>query len=183
MKEISEKILAFYQEAKRDLPWRREENPYYTLVSELMLQQTRVDTVIPYFNRFIERLPTIDDLAQVPEEELMKLWQGLGYYRRAENLRKAAIMIQNEFQGDIPRTYEELIRIPGIGPYTAKALMSIAFHQRAVAVDGNVLRVFSRYFGIYEDIKIDKTNNKITFMHKGLGKMERELTPPTEKKH
>lgn len=158
---MSKRILEFYQEVKRDLPWRKEDNPYYTLVSEIMLQQTRVDTVIPYFNRFIEKLPTIQDLALVSEEELMKLWQGLGYYRRAKNLQKAAMMIVDEYKGIIPSTYEDLIRIPGIGPYTAKAIMSIAFHQKAVAVDGNVLRVFSRYFGLYEDIKLDKTKREI----------------------
>lgn len=157
MKEVSERILSFYQEHKRDLPWRNIENPYYTLVSEMMLQQTRVDTVIPYFLRFIDKLPSIESLSKVSEDELLKLWQGLGYYRRAINLQKAAKMVMEKYQGVIPDNYPDLIKLPGIGEYTSKAILSIAFNQKAVAVDGNVLRVFTRYYGIYEDISLDKT--------------------------
>ncbi|MGD9910426.1 MAG: A/G-specific adenine glycosylase [Candidatus Izemoplasmatales bacterium] len=161
MNEVSERILSFYQEHKRDLPWRNIENPYYTLVSEIMLQQTRVDTVIPYFLRFIEKLPTIESLSMVSEEELLKLWQGLGYYRRAINLQKAAKMVMEKHQGVIPDDYALLIKLPGIGEYTSKAILSIAFNQKAVAVDGNVLRVFTRYYGIYNDVSLDKTKTVI----------------------
>jgi len=157
MKNVTDRILGFYQQNKRDLPWRNIENPYYTLVSEIMLQQTRVDTVIPYFLRFVDKLPKIEDLANISEDELMKLWQGLGYYRRAKNLQNAAKMVMSDFNGEIPSTYQELMLLPGIGDYTAKAILSIAFHQKAVAVDGNVLRVFTRYYGIYDDITSDKT--------------------------
>lgn len=157
MRVIAKNILDFYQKNKREMPWRTEKNPYYTLVSEIMLQQTRVDTVIPYFIRFIEELPTIEALAHVEEDVLYKLWQGLGYYRRAANLKKCAIEIKNNYQGIIPKTYKELISLPGIGPYTAKAILSIAYDEVEVAIDGNVSRVFSRFLGIREDITIDST--------------------------
>ncbi len=158
---VTERILFFYQMNQRDLPWRKIQNPYYTLVSEIMLQQTRVDTVIPYFLRFIDRLPSIEDLAKVSEDELNKLWEGLGYYRRARNLQKAAIQIVEMYHGVIPSTYEELIHLSGIGPYTAKAILSIAFGKPYVAIDGNVLRVFTRYFGIFDDIALEKTKKDI----------------------
>lgn len=158
---LSNKLLKFYDTSKRILPWRDNKIPYYIWVSEIMLQQTRVEAVIPYFNRFIKALPTISDLANVDEDSLLKLWEGLGYYNRARNLKKAAIKIVEEFNGVMPQTREELESLPGIGPYTSGALLSIAYDQHVAAVDGNVLRVFSRFYQIEEDIKNLKTKATI----------------------
>jgi A/G-specific adenine glycosylase len=154
---LSNSLLRFYDTSKRVLPWRDNKIPYYIWISEIMLQQTRVEAVIPYFNRFIKALPTISHLAKVEEDSLLKLWEGLGYYNRARNLKKAAIKIENEFNGIMPQTKEELESLPGIGPYTSGALLSIAYEQQVAAVDGNVLRVFSRFYQIEEDIKNPKT--------------------------
>lgn len=140
----AELLLAWYDEHKRSLPFRLEPVPYDIWISEIMLQQTRMETVIPYFNRFITELPKIRDLAEVQEERLMKLWEGLGYYSRARNLKKAAQVIMAEYDGRVPGTFQELVGLPGIGPYTAGAIASIAFGEKVPAVDGNVLRVFSR---------------------------------------
>jgi A/G-specific adenine glycosylase len=137
-------LLQWYDQSKRILPWRDNPNPYHVWVSEIMLQQTRVDTVIPYFHRFIETLPTIDDLAHVPDDVLTKLWEGLGYYSRARNLKQAAIQIVQDHHSVLPSNYDDLIALKGIGPYTVGAILSIAFNQPYTAVDGNVLRVFSR---------------------------------------
>lgn len=142
--EFSKKLLLFYDEHARELPFRISPKPYYTWISEIMLQQTRMDTVIPYFNRFIAGIPDIQALAQVDDDVLMKLWEGLGYYSRARNLKKAAQVIVERYQGEMPNSYEELLTLPGIGPYTAGAIASIAFNQPVPAVDGNVIRVFSR---------------------------------------
>ena len=154
---LSNRLLHFYDTSKRILPWRDNKIPYYIWVSEIMLQQTRVETVIPYFNRFIKALPTISDLANVDEDSLLKLWEGLGYYNRARNLKKAAIKILEEFKGIMPESKEELESLPGIGPYTSGALLSIAYDKQVAAVDGNVLRVFSRFYQIEENIKNPKT--------------------------
>jgi len=158
---LSDKLLHFYDTSKRILPWRDNKIPYYIWISEIMLQQTRVEAVIPYFNRFIKALPTISDLAKVDEDSLLKLWEGLGYYNRARNLKKAAIMIETEFGGMMPETKDELESLPGIGPYTSGALLSIAYEQQVAAVDGNVLRVFSRFYQIEADIKNPKTKATI----------------------
>jgi A/G-specific adenine glycosylase len=158
---LSDKLLHFYDTSKRILPWRDNKIPYYIWISEIMLQQTRVEAVIPYFNRFIKALPTISDLAKVDEDSLLKLWEGLGYYNRARNLKKAAIKIETEFYGVMPQTKDELESLPGIGPYTSGALLSIAYEQQVAAVDGNVLRVFSRFYQIEEDIKNPKTKATI----------------------
>ncbi len=141
---FAENLLQFYDQHARELPFRVSPRPYYTWISEIMLQQTRMDTVIPYFNRFIEAVPDIPALAQIGEEQLMKLWEGLGYYSRARNLKKAAQMMVELHHGNMPETFEELVRLPGIGPYTAGAIASIAFGKPVPAVDGNVIRVFSR---------------------------------------
>lgn len=146
MTQLSDQLLAWYDANKRDLPWRKTKDPYAIWISEIMLQQTRVETVIPYFERFLKRLPTIESLADVEENELLKLWEGLGYYSRALNLQKAAIKIKNDFHGVFPSQLEAIQSLPGIGPYTASAIASIAFDQRVIAIDGNVIRVFSRYF-------------------------------------
>ena len=146
-------ILQWYNQSKRVLPWRDNPNPYHVWVSEIMLQQTRVETVIPYFERFIGELPTIKDLSQVDDDKLNKLWEGLGYYSRVRNLKKAAIKVIEDFGGELPQDKKEIESLPGIGPYTSGAILSISFNKRYTAVDGNVLRVFSRILGIKEDIK------------------------------
>ena len=145
-------LLRWYDENKRTLPWRGTGDPYKVLVSEIMLQQTRVAAVIPYYLRWMEELPTVEALAAVDEERLMKLWQGLGYYSRARNLRKAARMLTDEYGGRFPEEYEALLRLPGVGDYTAGAVASIAFGKPVPAVDGNVLRVAARVTGCDGDI-------------------------------
>lgn len=141
---LPKKLLAWYDEGHRELPWRSNPAPYWVWVSEIMLQQTRVEAVKPYFARFMQVLPTIKDLAEAEEELLMKLWEGLGYYRRVRNLQAAAKEIMKEFDGEMPRSYPLIRSLPGIGEYTAGAIASIAFGIPRPAVDGNVLRVLSR---------------------------------------
>ncbi len=142
--QLPERLLPWYQEHRRNLPWRQDRDPYHVWVSEIMLQQTRVETVKGYYARFLTRLPTVSDLAEVPEPELLKLWEGLGYYTRARNLKKAAAVIMTEFHGEFPRDYAAIRSLPGIGDYTAGAICSICFDEKTPAVDGNVLRVVSR---------------------------------------
>ena len=150
--EFSGRLLLWYRENKRDLPWRSEVTPYRTWISEIMLQQTRVEAVKGYFHRFTEELPTVYELAAVPDEVLMKLWQGLGYYSRARNLKKAAQIVVSQYGGQLPEDADALRALPGIGSYTAGAIASIAFGRRAPAVDGNVLRVYARVFGDSRDV-------------------------------
>lgn len=145
-------LLQWYNTYKRDLPWRENKDPYRIWVSEIMLQQTRVDTVIPYYERFMKRFPTIDDLAEAPEDEVIKLWEGLGYYSRARNLQHAVREVKESYGGVVPDSPEEISTLKGIGPYTAGAILSIAYGKPEPAVDGNVMRVLSRYFLITEDI-------------------------------
>lgn len=145
-------LLAWYGGHARILPWREEPEPYRVWISEIMLQQTRVEAVKPYFKRFMEALPDVRALAAVSEDRLLKLWEGLGYYNRARNLKKAAILITEEYGGVLPGTTEELMKLPGIGSYTAGAIASIAYGKAVPAVDGNVLRVISRVLGSREDI-------------------------------
>ena len=147
-----QKLLAWYDENKRDLPWRRSKNPYHIWVSEIMLQQTRVDTVIPYYERFLDWFPTVESLANAPEERLLKAWEGLGYYSRVRNMQTAARQIMSDFQGEFPSTYESISSLKGIGPYTAGAISSIAFNLPQPAVDGNVMRVLARLFEVNHDI-------------------------------
>lgn len=139
-------LLSWYDSHARTLPWREEPSPYRVWVSEIMLQQTRVDTVIPFFERFMQNAPTLDILASLPEEKLLKLWEGLGYYSRVRNLQKAAQVILKDFDGRIPSVPDELQALPGIGPYTAGAIASIAYGYPVPAIDGNVLRVMSRLY-------------------------------------
>lgn len=134
------------------MPWREDPKPYHIWISEIMLQQTRVEAVYDYYLRFLKRLPDIECLAKIDEDELHKLWEGLGYYNRAKNLKKAARILVEEYAGELPSTYDELLKLPGIGPYTAGAIASIAFHQNVPAVDGNVMRVVSRLTGDNRDI-------------------------------
>lgn len=155
-----QKLLAWYDENKRDLPWRRSKNPYHIWVSEIMLQQTRVDTVIPYYERFLDWFPTVESLANAAEERLLKAWEGLGYYSRVRNMQTAAQQIMSEFEGKFPSTYEGISSLKGIGPYTAGAISSIAFNLAQPAVDGNVMRVLARLFEVNHDIG-NPSNRKI----------------------
>ena len=141
-------LLAFYDKHKRDLPWRNTSDPYAILVSEIMLQQTQVVTVIPRWTAFLDLFPTAESLASVSEEAVCEAWAGLGYYRRARNLHKAATQIMNLHQGQFPREFSEILGLAGVGRYTAGAVASIAFGQEVPVVDGNVIRVLARYFGI-----------------------------------
>jgi A/G-specific adenine glycosylase len=163
-------LLDWYKEFQRDLPWRRNKNPYYIWVSEIMLQQTRVDTVIPYFHRFIEKFPTIEALADAPEEEVLKAWEGLGYYSRARNLQSAVREVKEQYASVVPRERHEISALKGVGPYTAGAILSIAYNKPEPAVDGNVMRVLSRYFLIQEDIM--KGSTRVYMEH-----LVRELIP------
>ena len=153
-------LLAWYDNEKRDLPWRRTKNPYHIWVSEIMLQQTQVVTVIPYYERFLAWFPTVDALAKAPEEKLLKAWEGLGYYSRVRNMQKAAQEIMDDFNGEFPSTYDDILSLKGIGPYTAGAIASIAFDLPEPAVDGNVMRVMARLFEVNYDIG-DPKNRKI----------------------
>ena len=137
-------LLPWYEKNKRVLPWRQDKDPYHIWLSEIMLQQTRVEAVKGYYARFLSAIPTVEALASADDDTLHKLWEGLGYYSRVRNLKKAAQMIVNTYGGKFPETYEEILALPGIGPYTAGAICSIAFGQAAPAVDGNVLRIVSR---------------------------------------
>lgn len=154
------RLLDWYDENKRDLPWRRTRDPYAIWVSEIMLQQTRVDTVIPYYERFLFHLPTIKDLAEAPEDLILKLWEGLGYYSRVRNMQKAAQQMVADFEGQFPTSHAEIASLKGIGPYTAGAISSIAFDLPEPAVDGNVMRVLSRLFEVDYDIGLP-ANRKI----------------------
>jgi A/G-specific adenine glycosylase len=165
---ITKKILKWYDLNKRSLPWRKrvslEKKQYYTLVSEFMLQQTQVATVIPYFNRFIKDIPNLKILAQVKNKKLIKLWEGLGYYSRARNLKKTAQNVVKVFKGKLPCNFEDLILLPGIGNYTASAILAIAFNKPYIPLDGNIERVLKRYLYLkkVKDIQKDKLIKKKT---------------------
>lgn len=152
LKEMIPPLLMWYRENRRELPWRKNSTPYHVWLSEVMLQQTRIEAVIPYYERFLRELPTVASLAACEDDKLMKLWEGLGYYSRARNLKKAACTIMERYGGELPHTAAELRGLSGIGDYTAGAIASIAFGEGEPAVDGNVLRVFMRLFGSHEDI-------------------------------
>ncbi len=145
--------MNWYRANARDLPWRRTRNAYAIWISEIMLQQTRVAAAIPYYERFLNELPDVSALANVDDDRLHKLWEGLGYYSRARNLKHAAIEIVTRFGGELPNTYEALLTLPGIGEYTAGAIASISFGEAVPAVDGNVLRVYARLFALETDIR------------------------------
>lgn len=152
-------LLNWYDQNKRDLPWRRERDPYRIWVSEIMLQQTKVDTVIPYYERFMSLFPTLDALADAEEETVLKAWEGLGYYSRARNLHQAVKEVKETYNSKVPDT-EEIHNLRGVGPYTAGAILSIAYGIPAPAVDGNVMRVLSRIFLIEDDIGKATTRKK-----------------------
>lgn len=143
------------------MPWRGEADPYKIWISEIMLQQTRVEQATPYFQNFISLFPTVHELAAADQQEVLKAWEGLGYYSRARNLHKAAKTVVQEFDGKIPESYDEIITLKGIGPYTAAAVTSIAFNKANAVVDGNVIRVLTRYFGIEEDTRSSKTRKEV----------------------
>ncbi len=154
-------LLEWYDHNARELPWRNQSNPYYTWVSEIMLQQTRVEAVKGYFARFIDALPTIRDLAEATPDKLLKLWEGLGYYNRVRNMQKAAITIVEQYNGELPRDYQKLLSLSGIGSYTAGAIASIAYQIPVPAVDGNVLRVTKRLTGSYDDIMLPRVKKEL----------------------
>lgn len=154
-------ILNWFAQNARSLPWRETSDPYRIWISEIMLQQTQVATVVEYYKRFLERFPDLQSLAAASEEEVLKYWEGLGYYRRGKNLRLAAQMIIEKFGGEFPRTHEELLSLPGIGPYSAGAILSIAFRLSAPALDGNLIRVYSRYYGIQKPVDETQTLKKL----------------------
>ncbi len=154
-------LINWFDSCARQMPWRTDTRPYYVWLSEIMLQQTRVEAVIPYFNRFIEEVPDIYTLAEISEEKLLKLWEGLGYYNRARNLKKAAMQIVQEYNGQLPKEMKELKKLSGIGSYTAGAIASIAYNEVAPVVDGNVLRVVSRVLASTADISLAKTKRQM----------------------
>lgn len=158
---FSDDLIDWYHRHKRDLPWRITEDPYKIWVSEIMLQQTRVDTVIPYYNRFLKAFPTVFDLAKADQQKVLKLWEGLGYYSRGRNLHNAAKTVARKFDGKLPSGYDEIISLKGIGPYSAAAILSIAFKKKYAVVDGNVIRVITRYFSIRDDIRSTVTKKRV----------------------
>lgn len=160
LSDFQQRLLSWYEEQQRDLPWRKDSDPYKIWVSEVMLQQTRVETVIPYFCRFIDRFPDLYTLAEASEEEVLRYWQGLGYYSRARHLQEGVREVVTQYGGQIPDNREEISRIKGVGPYTAGAILSIAYGKSEPAVDGNVMRVLSRLFKIEEDITRSTTKKK-----------------------
>ncbi len=157
---LAKKILNWYDLNKRLLPWRKkvsfQKRQYYTLVSEFMLQQTQVATVIPYFNRFIKHVPSFKSLTKLQNKKLLKLWQGLGYYSRARNLKKTAQKITKSYNGNLPDNFEELLKLPGIGNYTASAILAIVFNRPYIPLDGNIERVLKRYLYLKKDYEIQK---------------------------
>jgi A/G-specific adenine glycosylase len=148
-----EDLAAWYASDHRDLPWRDTDDPYRIWLSEVMLQQTRVDQVEPYYRRFLERFPSVRDLADASLDDVLLCWEGLGYYSRARNLHRAARTVVDDYAGEVPDTLEEIRRLPGVGPYTAAAILSIAFERPHAVLDGNVIRVLSRFFAMESDVK------------------------------
>lgn len=161
MHSFSRNLLDWYDDHKRDLPWRDTGNPYLIWISEIMLQQTRVDQATPYFQRFIKHFPTVEKLAKAELHDVLVQWEGLGYYSRARNLHKGAIKIVTEYNGIVPDSYEEIIKIPGIGAYTASAVLSIAYNKPHAVVDGNVIRVLARHSGLQGDVRSTVVKNEI----------------------
>lgn len=162
--QLPEAILSWYDSNRRELPWRNDREPYHIWVSEIMLQQTRVEAVKGYYSRFLEKLPTVEALANADDDLLHKLWEGLGYYSRVRNLKKAAMVIMEKHNGVFPREYPDVLALPGVGPYTAGAICSIAFNQPTPAVDGNVLRLITRLQNDDSNIDDPATKRRITDM-------------------
>lgn len=162
LSQIAAPLLRWFADNKRDLPWRRDAAPYHVWVSEIMLQQTRIEAVTDYYARFTAALPDVRALSEVEDDALLKLWEGLGYYSRARNLKKAAQMIMTDFGGVFPSRYADIIRLPGVGEYTAGAIASICFGERVPAVDGNVLRVVARLTGCRDNVLLPETKKSVT---------------------
>ena len=157
-------LISWYLQNKRDLPWRNTADPYLIWLSEIMLQQTRVAQGMPYFFNFTQEFPTVFDLANASEEQVLKLWQGLGYYSRARNLHKTAQYVANELNGVFPENFKDLLKLKGVGEYTAAAIASFSYNEAVPVVDGNVFRVLSRYFDIESDIALPATKKEFTEM-------------------
>lgn len=162
LRESTARLIPWYREMRRELPWRQSPTPYQVWISEIMLQQTRIEAVIPYYYRFLAELPDLAALAAVSEDRLLKLWEGLGYYSRARNLKKAARLVMEAYGGQLPRKAAELRRLPGIGDYTAGAIASIACGEPEPAVDGNVLRVLMRLSACEDDVLSQKTKSRVS---------------------
>ena len=161
LKPIVAPLLEWYGTHRRELPWRRDREPYHVWISEIMLQQTRVEAVMKYYVRFIEALPDVRSLSEVPEDRLLKLWEGLGYYSRARNLKKAAMWMMRENGGEFPTTSDSLRKLPGVGDYTAGAIASICFGEKVPAVDGNVMRVAARVTGSRENVLLPAVRKRV----------------------
>jgi len=161
MQIVIQTLSRWYNLESRDLPWRRTRDPYRIWISEIILQQTRVAQGLAYYERFVGQLPDIQSLALANEGEVLKLWQGLGYYSRARNLHKAARMVMNELGGVFPSTFQDIQQLPGVGLYTAGAIASFAFGEKVPAIDGNVKRVGARFFGLFEDIQSQAFQKKL----------------------
>ena len=159
---MQKQLIQWYQQNKRDFPWRKDQNTYHIWISEIMLQQTTTETVIPYYERFLENFPTIEALASASLEEVYKMWEGLGYYRRAKHLHESAQIIVEKYQGKFPYEYNDILSLKGIGEYTAGAISSIAYGKQVPAVDGNVLRIISRYYLLKENIAETRTVENVT---------------------
>lgn len=159
---IVSRLFSWYETSKRQLPWRDIKDPYKIWLSEIILQQTRIEQGLPYYLKFVQKYPTIKHLSEAHIDEVLRLWQGLGYYSRARNLHKCAKTVSKDFGGDFPSNRKSLMKLPGIGPYTSAAIASFAFDQREAVVDGNVIRVITRLYGISEDITKQKTIKKIS---------------------
>lgn len=168
-----QELLQWFKANKRDLPWRRTQNPYHIWVSEIMLQQTRVDTVIPFYERFISLFPTVQALAEASEEEVLKAWEGLGYYSRARNLQHAVREVHEQYGGIVPNDPQQFSSLKGVGPYTKGAVLSIAYNLPEPAVDGNVMRVLSRFFCIEDDVMKSSTRSEME-------QLVREIIPRNE---
>ena len=162
LQQIAGPLLRWFGENRRPLPWREDREPYHVWISEIMLQQTRIEAVKRYYANFMAALPDIKSLSEVPEEQLLKLWEGLGYYSRARNLQKAAKTIVAEYGGEFPRTYTQIVKLPGVGEYTAGAIASICFNEKVTAVDGNVLRVIVRLTGDRANVLLPETKKAAT---------------------
>lgn len=165
---VAERLISWYREHKREMPWRNTSDPYHIWLSEIILQQTRVNQGLPYYERFLEKYPTINQLAEADVDDVLRLWQGLGYYSRARNLHKCARIIVREHRGNFPKGRKELQKLPGIGPYTSAAIASFAFGKKEAVVDGNVMRVIARLYGISEDISENRTFKFISEIVNGL---------------
>lgn len=161
MSSMVNELLTYYDQNKRDLPWRKDHNPYHIWISEIMLQQTRVETVIDYYNHFIKDYPDIESLSKASLDDIYLHWKGLGYYSRAKNIYQASQIIMNQYNGVFPKKYEDLLSLPGIGEYSASAIASMAYNLPYVSIDGNFFRVFTRYYELDFDISLHSSKNKL----------------------